>query len=153
MNRMLLNVVENGNASRVQPSGYKIAAKTGTTQTSIREGATDQWIVGYTPDLVIASWAGYDYTDVDAGHYMKSFTSAGIGQVLKAEFEAMIPHTNQTEFAVDNSEIEIIVRENKQNETVERIKEGVKEAGKVIREQTDRAVDGAKRLFDRFMNR
>ncbi len=153
MNRMLLNVVESGNASRVKPAGYQIAAKTGTTQTEIREGATDQWIVGYTPDLVIASWAGYDITDVDAGHYMKSFTSAGIGQVLKAEFEMMIPHTNQTAFAVDNSDIEVIVRENKQNETVEQIKEGIKEAGKVIRETTDRAVDGAKRLLGRFMNR
>ena len=84
---------------------------------------------------------------------MKSFTSAGIGQVLKAEFELMIPHTNQTEFAVDNSDIEVIVRENKQNETVERIKDGVKEAGKVLRETTDRAVDGAKRLLNRFINR
>ena len=65
----------------------------------------------------------------------------------------MIPHTNQTEFAVDNSDIEVIVRENKQNETVERIKDGVKEAGKVLRDTTDRAVDGAKRLLDRFMNR
>ena len=153
MNRMLLNVVENGGARSVKPAGYQIAAKTGTHQTLIREGAADQWIVGYTPDLVIASWAGYDETNVEEGHYLKSFTSAGIGQVLKAEFETMIPHTNQTEFAVDNSDIEVIVRENQQNETVERIKEGVKEAGKVIREQTDRAVDGAKRLLDRFMNR
>ena len=153
MNRMLLNVVENGSASSVKPAGYQIAAKTGTTETKIRVGATDQWIVGYTPDLVIASWAGYDITDPEAGHYMKSFTSAGIGQVLKAEFETMVPHTNQTEFAVDNTDIEVIVRENQQNETVERIKDGVREAGKVLRETTDRAVDGAKRLLGRFMNR
>ena len=153
MNRMLLNVVENGSARSVKPAGHQIAAKTGTTQTLIREGARDQWTVGYTPDLVIASWAGYDITNEEEGHYMKSFTSAGIGQVLKAEFELMIPHTNQTEFAVDNSDIEVIVRENKQNETVERIKDGVKEAGKVLRDTTGRAVDGAKRLLNRFINR
>ena len=153
MNRMLLNVVENGGASRAKPAGYQIAAKTGTHQTEIREGATDQWIVGYTPDLVIASWAGYDITNENDGHYMKGYASSGIGQVLKAEFETMIPHTKQTAFAVDNNDIEVIVRENKQNETVERIKEGVKEAGKVLQDTTNRAVDGAKRLLNRFINR
>lgn len=153
MNRMLLNVIENGNASSVQPSGYQIAGKTGTTQTSTGDGATDQWIVGYTPDLVIASWAGYDYTDVEAGRYMKSFTSAGIGQVLKAEFEAMIPHTNQTQFAVDDSDIEVIVKENKQDQTIQRIREGLQQAGEVLRESTGKAVNEAKNLLERFMNR
>jgi len=151
MNRMLQYVYSNGNAQSVQPDGYEIAGKTGTTQTAGDDGATDQWIVGYTPDLVVTSWAGYDQTDEN--HYLQTPTTAGIGQVLKAEFETMLPYTEGTEFAVDDSEIETIVEENQESEVERVIREGLERGGEALREAGERAVDGARDLLDSFLNR
>src|SRR5690625_1227541 len=148
MNRMLLNVFSNGTAQSVQPAGYVVAGKTGTTETDNEVGIADQWVVGYTPDLVVASWQGYDHTDED--HYLKNYTTAGIGQVVKQEFETMLPYTEQTQFAVDDSEIEVIVRDNRHDERMERFQEGMKKTGKVIRDTGRKAVNEAKKLLDSF---
>jgi Membrane carboxypeptidase (penicillin-binding protein) len=48
---MLLNVFSNGTAQSVQPAGYAVAGKTGTTETDNEVGIADQWVVGYTPIL------------------------------------------------------------------------------------------------------
>lgn len=152
VNRMLLYTFANQSSVSVQPAGYQVAGKTGTTETTAGSGATDQWIVGYTPDLAIASWTGYDQTNVEKGHYVDAFTAAGIGQVIKAEFERMLPYTAQTQFAVDDSEIEVIVRENQQDDRLKAIEEGLNRAGDVLRDATEKAIDGARNLFDRFRN-
>ncbi|MDZ7834288.1 MAG: PBP1A family penicillin-binding protein [Alkalibacterium sp.] len=73
MNSMLLSVFESGTARNNQPGQYKIAGKTGTTQTESGIGAKDQWIVGYTPDIVVASWTGYDMNE----HHLTTYSSQG----------------------------------------------------------------------------
>ena len=151
MNRMLLYVFSNGSAQNAQPAGYEIAGKTGTTQTAGDEGATDQWMVGYTPDLVVASWAGYDQGSDD--HYMRTSTVAGIGQVLKAEFETMLPYTTGTEFAVDDSDIENIAQENEESEAARMLREGLDRTGEALKDTTKKAVDGAKDFLKSFLDR
>lgn len=150
MNRMLLNVYANGLAQSIQPAGYEVAGKTGTTQTNFNSGATDQWVVAYTPDLVIASWQGFDKTDED--HYLASSTLRGIGEVVKQEFEMMLPHTQGTEFAVADTDIEVIVRQNQENQPLEMLRENLKKGGEILRESTKQAVDGAKKVWEAFMN-
>ena len=147
MNRLLLNVMENGNAKNLQPAGYQIAGKTGTTQIEDGPGINDQWMVGYTPDLVIASWAGYDVRNIEKGHYMKNYASQGIGKVLKAEFESMIPHTQQTHFAVDDSDIQVIVRDNSRKNALERIQTGLEDVGKAIGSTAESAIEGVKNIW------
>src|SRR5699024_5528035 len=44
MNRMLLNVFTDGTGQSVQPAGYEVAGKTGTTGTQTGSGNTDQWL-------------------------------------------------------------------------------------------------------------
>lgn len=151
MNRMLLHVYLGGNAQSVQPSGFQIAGKTGTTERSRGDGVSDQWIVGYTPDLVITSWAGYDNTDEN--HYLTNYASTGIGQVLKREFETMLPYTQGTQFAVDSSDIQVIVKENDQNDAADRIRKGLERTGEVLKDTGRKAVDGAKDILRSFMNR
>ena len=151
MNRMLLHVYSGGNAQSVQPSGFQIAGKTGTTERSGGDGVSDQWIVGYTPDLVITSWAGYDNTDEN--HYLTNYASTGIGQVLKREFETMLPYTQGTQFAVDSSDIQVIVKENDQNDAADRIRKGLERTGEVLKDTGRKAVDGAKDILRSFMNR
>jgi penicillin-binding protein 1B len=54
---MLRGVVERGTAAGLRSNGLRgpIAAKTGTT-----DGEHDLWLVGYTPELAVAVWIGFD---------------------------------------------------------------------------------------------
>ncbi len=52
---MLQSVVEEGTAQSLQAIGVPVAAKTGTTNQS-----KDAWLVGYSTELCVAVWVGYD---------------------------------------------------------------------------------------------
>src|SRR5690625_129130 len=149
MNRMLLNVFTDGTGQSVQPAGYEVAGKTGTTGTQTGSGNTDQWLVGYTPDLVIASWQGYDKTDEN--HYLKTSTTAGIGQVLKQEFETMLPYTAQTQFVVDDSDIEVVEKDKRREETIEWIQGTLQKSEEVIKDTGKKAVNEAKKIIKSFL--
>ena len=55
---MLKDVVRKGTGTLVGKSfpGYHLAGKTGTTNST-----KDVWFVGYTPDVALGVWTGYDY--------------------------------------------------------------------------------------------
>lgn len=158
MNQMLLYVFSDGSGRNIQPNSFKVAGKTGTTQTESGEGSTDQWVVAYTPDIVIASWQGYDVTN--ESHYLKSATSQGIGQVLKQELESIIPYTEKTDFVVVDRDIEEQMRQKEREATIETIKENLEKGGEILRETKDKAEEGIKKatkelknLLDRFNSR
>lgn len=98
MTTMLLGVFKNGTATAAQPNGFTVAGKTGSTEVpnSYGFGTKDQWIVGYTPDIVLATWVGFDKTDQN--HFMHGVSETGITRLYKAEMESMLPYTAKTEF-------------------------------------------------------
>ena len=49
------SVVEEGTARRVKALGHPVAGKTGTTNE-----ARNAWFIGYTPELVVGVWVGFD---------------------------------------------------------------------------------------------
>jgi len=53
----LRGVVDSGTGTAVREIGYRgpVAAKSGTTN-----GSRDAWFVGYTPELVVGVWVGFD---------------------------------------------------------------------------------------------
>lgn len=55
MTDMLINVVENGTGRRASHIHRVMGGKTGTTDDYI-----DAWFVGFTPNLTIGSWTGFD---------------------------------------------------------------------------------------------
>jgi penicillin-binding protein 1A len=55
---MLQGVVERGTARPIQELAPYIAGKTGTT-----EDSNDAWFVGFTNDVTVAVWVGYDNAD------------------------------------------------------------------------------------------
>jgi len=55
MTSMMQGVVQRGTAMIVNALGRPVAGKTGTTNDVL-----DAWFVGYTPDLAIAVWVGFD---------------------------------------------------------------------------------------------
>lgn len=58
LTQILRNVVTSGTASSIggRTAGYVIAGKTGTTSNE-----WDLWFVGYTPNISLGVWSGYDY--------------------------------------------------------------------------------------------
>lgn len=98
MTSMLLGVFTNGTAVSAQPSGYQVAGKSGSTEVpnSYGFGTKDQWIVGYTPDVVVSTWVGFDRTNRE--HYMKGISETGVTRLYKSEMEGILPYTAQTRF-------------------------------------------------------
>ncbi|MHC5374084.1 PBP1A family penicillin-binding protein [Enterococcus sp. LJL120] len=99
MTSMLLGVFSNGTGSRANPSGYTLAGKTGTQEASFSDTAnSDQWIVGYTPNIVVATWIGFPTTD--ESHYLEGSSSTGVAPVFKAQTEAILPYVESASFDV-----------------------------------------------------
>lgn len=98
MTTMLLGVFKNGTAMSAQPNGFQVAGKTGSTEVpnSYGFGTKDQWIVGYTPDIVLATWVGYDRTNEQ--HFLHGISETEITRLYKAEMEGMLPYTAKTQF-------------------------------------------------------
>lgn len=102
MTSMLLGTFTNGTAKNVSPDGYTVAGKTGTTETNFDAGkVNDQWIVGYTPELVISTWLGFEH--VSESHYLTGTSAQQVGLVFQAEAEAILPHVKDTAFNVANA--------------------------------------------------
>lgn len=100
MTSMLLNVVEAGTGKKAHIPGVQIAGKTGSTQLPFNDinGTKDQWMVGYTPNLVAAIWIGYDQTDRE--HYLPSNSSGNVVPIFKEIMKASLPHLPTQNFDV-----------------------------------------------------
>ncbi|AMX83701.1 penicillin-binding protein [Geobacillus subterraneus] len=70
MTLLLQGVIREGTGKRAAIPGRELAGKTGSTEMTIPgiDGVKDQWMVGYTPQLVGALWLGYDRPD--RTHYL-----------------------------------------------------------------------------------
>lgn len=154
MTSMLLGVFTNGTASSNSPSGYKIAGKTGSTEVSFNEsgGTTDQWTVGYTPDIVVATWIGFDETDEN--HYMETGSSTGVGPLFKLQMENILPKTPQTAFGTTSAEkIVGSQAENNSSQWQEDFQKNVNQWGEQFKEGLDQLKDKTGSLIERFKNR
>jgi penicillin-binding protein 2A len=102
MTSMLLNVVESGTAARTAIPGVQIAGKTGSTQLPYNDlnGTKDQWMVGYTPNLVGAIWIGYDQTDRE--HYLPSSSSTVVVPIFREIMKESLKYIPHEQFEVDS---------------------------------------------------
>ena len=100
MTSMLLNVVESGTGRRAKIPGVQLAGKTGSTQLPYNDGSgtKDQWMVGYTPNLVGAIWIGFDQTDRE--HYLPSPSSANVVPIFKEIMKESVQHLPKESFEV-----------------------------------------------------
>ena len=102
MTSMMLGTFTNGTGYSADVYGYDIAGKTGTTETSFDVNLiNDQWIIGYTPDLVISQWVGYEKTDEN--HYIDGSTSWMAPVVFQTVAGSLLPQTKNTGFTVKNA--------------------------------------------------
>ena len=97
MTSMMMGVFNYGTGTSAKPYGYTIAGKTGSTEADGDSDATrDKWIVGYTPDIVVTTWEGFDSTS--SKHHLENVSGTGEGPLYKAEMESILPNTKGTAF-------------------------------------------------------
>lgn len=95
MTQMMLGTFSNGSAYNAAPKSYTMAGKTGTNEN------VDQWVVGYTPDIVMALWVGY--SNPNDTLYKLSGTSEGQTSVIFRQAASyLLPYTKGTAFTVQN---------------------------------------------------
>ncbi|GKQ42485.1 penicillin-binding protein [Companilactobacillus sp. RD055328] len=98
MTSLMLGVFNYGTAQSAKPYGYEVAGKTGSTEVpkSYGYGTKDQWLIGYTPDVVVASWIGFDNTDEN--HFLSGTSETGVSHLYKAEMTGILPYSDKTDF-------------------------------------------------------
>ncbi|AYE38604.1 PBP1A family penicillin-binding protein [Companilactobacillus zhachilii] len=104
MTSMMLGVYNEGTGKLAKPAGYQIAGKTGSTevpQSYGYAGTKDQWMIGYTPDVVVASWMGFDNTDIN--HFLTGSNENGMSTLFKNEMTNILPDTKETDFGVKDA--------------------------------------------------
>ena len=91
---MLQGAVERGTAARARSIGKIVAGKTGTTNNSI-----DSWFVGFSPDLVMAVYVGFD-TPKTLG---KEETGSSVSLPIFINFmKEALKNTSSTPFRIPN---------------------------------------------------
>ena len=102
MTSMMLGTFTNGTGISSSPADYVMAGKTGTTEAVFNpEYTSDQWVIGYTPDVVISHWLGFPTTDEN--HYLAGSTSNGAAHVFRNIANTILPYTPGSTFTVENA--------------------------------------------------
>lgn len=151
MTVMMQGVFNEGTGRAAKPYGYTIAGKTGTTEAPIENnvgssGSNDQWIIGYTPDIVVATWMGYDNSD-DGNNYLSGSSGTDLARLYKAEMTGILPYTEETQF--DKLQQPPKTPANNENNKDTNAVENVIQWGQ---EQYSKAKDAAKDLWKKFVN-
>ena len=97
MTNMMLGTFTNGTGVNAAPYGYTMAGKTGTTETDFNPDLSgDQWVIGYTPDVVISQWLGFPKTDET--HYLTGTSAETASVIFRNVANSVLPYTEGTGF-------------------------------------------------------
>lgn len=147
MTNMMLGTFSNGTGVNAAPYGYTMAGKTGTTETSFNKDLSgDQWVIGYTPDVVISQWLGFPKTD--EGHYLTDSSAGTASEIFRNVANSVLPYTDGTQFdSVKNSYAEngIAPVGEENTETDSKEDKGFFED---VKEKASNMVDDAKKAID-----
>ncbi|MPQ20984.1 PBP1A family penicillin-binding protein [Carnobacterium divergens] len=151
MTSMLMGVFNDGTGQNALPNGYTIAGKTGSTELTFGEknGTKDQWIVGYTPDIVLSTWIGYDKTDEE--HYLQGLSEEGVAPLFRSEMANILPLTPLTKFNTESAQ-NIVTEENKGSvdKWKDEIDKGAKYWGDKFKEGSSYLKEKSGNLFNKF---
>ena len=147
MTNMMLGTFSNGTGVNAAPYGYTMAGKTGTTETSFNKDLSgDQWVIGYTPDVVISQWLGFPKTD--EGHYLTDSGAGTASEIFRNVANSVLPYTDGTQFdSVKNSYAENGIAPVGE-ETTETDSKEDKGFFEDVKEKASNMVDDAKKAID-----
>ncbi|WP_334115494.1 PBP1A family penicillin-binding protein [Ligilactobacillus sp.] len=152
MTSMMIDVYKNGTGAAAKPYGYTIAGKTGSTQgNGIDPTAadTDRWYIGYTPDVVLATWVGFDSNK-------NSIENAGVrggAALFKSEMEGILPKTKQTQFKVKAASTlayENISSSSNLWDSIKNAGANIEKSGSGIKQKVDSWVDAGKQKLQQI---
>lgn len=136
---MMMGVFNYGTGTSAKPYGYTIAGKTGSTEADGDADATrDKWIVGYTPDVVVATWEGFDNTSNK--HHLEDVSGTGEGPLFQAEMQGILPNTKGTSF--DTKDASTLAKgegsSSSSSDLWDSVQNGFENAGKTIGNAADK---------------
>lgn len=147
MTSMMLGVFNNGTGADAKPYGYSVAGKTGSTEadnTGSPDATKDKWIIGYTPDLVVATWEGFDNTS--QAHHLENLSGTGVGPLFKNEMQTMLPYTKNSTFNTQDAQ-SIVQGENNNDNLWDTIQKKSNEYGNEIEQKAKDLINNAKGWF------
>ncbi|MBG9366902.1 penicillin-binding protein PBP2A [Streptococcus sp. NLN64] len=102
MTQMMQGTFTNGTGIYAAPYGYTMAGKTGTMETDFNpDVSSDQWVIGYTPDVVISQWVGFPETDQE--HYLTGTSSTEAATIFQSVAASVLPYTEGSTFSAENA--------------------------------------------------
>lgn len=147
MTSMMLGVFNNGTGVDAKPYGYQVAGKTGSTEaddTGSADATKDKWIIGYTPDLVVATWEGFDSTS--QAHHLENLSGTGVGPLFKNEMQTMLPYTKNSTFNTKDAQT-IVQGESNNDNLWDTIQKKTDEYSNKFEQKAKEFVDDAKSWF------
>jgi penicillin-binding protein 2A len=96
MTSMMLGTYTNGTGIYAAPYGYTLAGKTGTNED------IDQWVIGYTPDVVMTLWLGYENPESPL-HRLDGTSAGTASHIFRTMASTILPQTKQTPFKEENA--------------------------------------------------
>lgn len=133
-----------GTGYGAQPyNGMLLAGKTGTSET---EGDFDRtkWMIGYTPDISIATWIGFDHTDAE---HNLSNTGTMFYDLFSLETGNLLSVSPQTDFAVAGIEEHTKPDAGNWTDSIGGFVDGLNTFGQKVEEESRKFMDWATGWF------
>lgn len=146
MTSMMIDVYKNGTGVSAKPYGYTIAGKTGSTQgngVDPTAADTDRWYIGYTSDVVLATWVGFDSNK----NSIENAGTRGGAALFKSEMEGILPKTKQSQFKVKAASTlayENISSSSNLWDSIKNAGANIEKSGSGIKQKVDSWIDAGK---------
>lgn len=152
MTSMMIDVYKNGTGVSAKPYGYTIAGKTGSTQgngVDPTAADTDRWYIGYTPDVVLATWVGFDSNK----NSIENAGTRGGAALFKSEMEGILPKTKQSQFKVKAASTlayENISSSSNLWDSIKNAGTNIEKSGSGIKQKVDSWIDAGKQKLQQI---
>lgn len=153
MTSMMLGTYTNGTGIYAAPYGYTLAGKTGTNED------IDQWVIGYTPDVVMTLWLGYENPESEL-HRLDGTSAGTASEIFRTMASTILPYTNNTQFKEENAyslagldPVTTASEDPATNDVVEDAKSKAKDITEKAKAFTDKAGKKAKEVGDNIWDR
>ena len=118
-------------------NGMLLAGKTGTSEGEGGDYDRTKWMIGYTPDLAIATWIGFDQTDAE---HNLSDTGTMFYDLFSAQTGNLLSVSPQTEFTVAGIDDQVQTGESNWTDSLNGFVDG-------LNDFSDRAIEESKKFY------
>ncbi len=103
-------------------------------------------MVGYTPDVVVTTWEGFDNTNKE--HHLENLGGTGISTLFKTELQEILPYTKQTSFNTKDAATLAKASKSANNSSFwGNVQNGASQVGKKIKKGASSAANSVKKWW------